>query len=555
MKSRSLKQLFLILLGAKISLFAALGANPAKPVIPNTVFNVTTYGAIGDGLTDNTLAIQATIKAAVAVGGGTVDFPRAAKPYECGPITLAAGINFQIDSGATLQCISYAKYPLNGTAYTDFISASGAHDLEISGKGTIDGQGADWWSAFNANSSMPHRPYLIKLNNCTTVYIHDVTLSNSPMFHLVLSAANVTIDKITISAPSSAPNTDGIDPAGSNYLIENCTIATGDDNIAIKPGNSVCKNFTITDCTFGTGHGLSIGGQTNDGLDSLTVTHCTFNGTTNGIRLKANRTNGGLVQHLLYSDITMNNVQYPVLITSYYEETFSTSDPAQAITATTPIWKNITIRNLVSTNSKNAAVTIQGLPETAVQNITFANASFSGSKNFSIAHAHGVNFFNTTYNGTSNNLVTSPVDATISHLTITAQPQSQTVAVGASVKLTVVAAADFTPVYQWFHNSVPLANNNAATLTLTAIQGTDAGSYMVSLSESAGSIFSDSAIVTVKGATAIVPEGAAYKATVSLQPNRLGGDYVDLAGHLIGGKIARGGVGKNFYVRRVGGGR
>ena len=121
-------------------------------------------------------------------------------------------------------------------------------------------------------------------------------------------------------------------------------------------------------------------------LDSLTVSHCVFKGTTNGIRFKANRTNGGLVQNLLYSDITMDSVEYPVFITSYYEETFSTSDTAQAVTATTPIWKNITIRNFVSTNSTKNAITIQGLPEMPVQDITFAYAAFSGSKkdNFSI---------------------------------------------------------------------------------------------------------------------------------------------------------------------------
>lgn len=409
MKSKLLKQCLLILFQC-----VALSATPTKPTISNVTYKITTYGAVGDGVTDNAGAIQATIKAANGAGGGIVEFPLAAKPYECGPITLSGNINYQIDSGATLQCMLYSKYPLSGSAYANFISSTSAQNIEISGKGTIDGQGSDWWDAFNANSSMPHRPYLIKLDKCSTVYIHGVTLSNSPMFHLVLTGSNVTVDGITISAPSTAPNTDGIDPAGSNYLIENCSIATGDDNIALKPGNSACKDFTITNCTFGTGHGLSIGGQTNYGLDSLIVTNCSFHGTTNGIRLKANRTNGGLVQHLLFSNITMDSVEYPVDFSSYYDETYSATDPAQAISSTTPIWKNITIRNLVSTNSSKEAITIQGLPEMPFQNVTFAYASFTGKNNFSIAHAHDVNFFNTTFNGLITGLTTSPVDATIS---------------------------------------------------------------------------------------------------------------------------------------------
>ena len=83
---------------------------------------------------------------------------------------------------------------------------------------------------------MPHRPYMIKLSNCTRVRVQGVTLSNSPMFHLVpQNCTDVTIQGITIKSPSNAHNTDGIDPSGWNYLITDCTIDTGDDNIAVKP--------------------------------------------------------------------------------------------------------------------------------------------------------------------------------------------------------------------------------------------------------------------------------------------------------------------------------
>jgi hypothetical protein len=558
-KDQSAGRLFLKVTFLIIGLLCLASAGaPPLPAIPNATFTITAYGAVGDGVTDNTADIQATIDAAKKAGGGTVIFPAAAKPYECGPITFYGSINYQIDSGATLQCISYSRYPLSGSAYVNFISAKKADNIEISGKGTIDGQGADWWAEFDTNSSMPHRPYLIKLDNCDTVYVHDVTLSNSPMFHLVIIGSDVTVDGITISAPSDAPNTDGIDPAGTNYLIENCSIATGDDNIALKPGNAACKDFTISNCIFGTGHGLSIGGQTNYGLDSLTVSHCVFKGTTNGIRFKANRTNGGLVQNLLYSDITMDSVEYPVFITSYYEETFSTTDPAKAVTSTTPIWENITIRNLVSTNSTQDAITIQGLPEMPVHDITFAYAAFSGSPNdnFSIAHAHGVNFFNTTYNGVDTGLTTSPLDATISQLTITTQPQSQKVALGSTLKLAVVATADFTPVYQWFYNNTPLVNNsvasgvNTAALTLTNFQAAQAGSYTVSLGDSAGDILSDSAIVVMNGTSAVILKTPAQQSRSLLTPNNQSTEYIDLAGHVIRGKNAAGTLGNNFYLIR-----
>ena len=136
MKSKLLKQCLLILFQC-----VALSATPTKPTIPNVTFKITTYGAVGDGVTDNAGAIQAAIKAASGAGGGIVEFPSAAKPYESGPITLSGNINYQIDSGATLQCILYSKYPLSGSSYVNFISASNAQNLEISGKGAIDGQG------------------------------------------------------------------------------------------------------------------------------------------------------------------------------------------------------------------------------------------------------------------------------------------------------------------------------------------------------------------------------------------------------------------------------
>ena len=117
-------------------------ADPVLPSIPATNFNVTSFGAVGDGTTDNTIAISNTIAAAGTAGGGTVEIP--VGTYLCGPLTLTNNINLQIDSGATLKALpvlTFTNYPAQNQPYPNLIYASGMTDLEISGSGTIDGQG------------------------------------------------------------------------------------------------------------------------------------------------------------------------------------------------------------------------------------------------------------------------------------------------------------------------------------------------------------------------------------------------------------------------------
>src|SRR5207253_1217248 len=161
--------------------------------------------------------------------------------------------------------------------------------------------------------------------NITRLLVKDVTLTNSPNFHLITDdSEDVTIDHVTIKSPANAPNTDGIDPSGWNYHITRCTIDTGDDNIAIKAhkaakaGRPSCEHFLVEDCTFRRGHGMSIGGQTPGGLRGLLVRNCTFDGTEAGIRMKAPRGEGGLVEDCTYEKITMRGVKVPIFITSYY---------------------------------------------------------------------------------------------------------------------------------------------------------------------------------------------------------------------------------------------
>ena len=172
--------------------------NPALPVIPTNTFNITKYGGVGDGKTLNTVAIQKTIDTAAAAGGGIVLIPEG--KFLTGPFTLASSINLHLDKGATIAISDDMKnHPVTNNRYQDCVTASDAHDVAISGPGTIDGQGQAWWTAFEADKNMTHRPYMITISKCTRVLVTGVTLCNSPMFHLVpRNCTVVTIKGITI---------------------------------------------------------------------------------------------------------------------------------------------------------------------------------------------------------------------------------------------------------------------------------------------------------------------------------------------------------------------
>ena len=373
--------------------------NVQLPTIPANTFYVTNYGAIADGVFTNTTAIQNTINAASAAGGGSVVVTPG--NYLCGPLTLANAINFQINANATLTMLPLSKYPGGDVSPANFISASSKHDVEISGDGVIEGQGLPWWKDSETNSAAV-RPNMINFSACSKVLIQDITCSNSPSPFLVVKgkAGNVTIQRVKIYAPSSGAavnpshNTDALDLAETNAIVRDCTFSTGDDNIAIGSSASASYGILVTNCTFGTGHGCSIGSYTSGTVSNLTVVNCSFTGTDNGIRLKSQRGRGGMVQNCNYHDLTMTNVAWPFLIYSYYEfglGTLTGVNPTFAATtaitnpttlnSTTPVWRDITFSNITATTgtSSRPPLMIWGLPESPAADVIFRNVSLTSS--------------------------------------------------------------------------------------------------------------------------------------------------------------------------------
>lgn len=381
------------------------------------VYEVREFGAKGDGKTVDTAAIQEALDRCGRSGGGVVRF--AAGTYLSRPIELRSKTTVVLEEGAVLKATDEPEDYLPGDVswedilggrskgpFTHFVSGSKLTDVAITGKGAIDGSGARWWAPAEearrkvSGYTLP-RPNLVRFARCKNVRVTGITLRNSPKFHLVPDdCEDVVIEGVTILAPDEAANTDGVDPSASRRVqISKCLIDVGDDNVAIKSGKQIagrefaCEDITITDCVFKHGHGLSIGSETVGGVRNLTVRRCRFEGTENGIRIKSARGRGGVVENLMYEDITMKDVVGAITITSYYPKIPAT-DGAQAVTPETPNYRNIRIRNVKATSTGSAGV-IVGLPESLVRDVVLEDVEIrAATSGLTVRNAKGVRLRN-----------------------------------------------------------------------------------------------------------------------------------------------------------------
>jgi len=367
--------------------------------------NPHTYGAKGNGITKDTVAIQTAIDTCERQGGGTVQL--SAGTYLSAPIVLKSNITLQLDKGATLLgSTDHADYP----AKTEFrepglqalVSATNATNVAITGEGVIDGTGETWWemarkvkNAGVMGNDHP-RPRLVVFDHCKHVRVEGVTIQNSPMWQLVpYYCDDVVIHNIKVLAPAHSPNTDAVDPfSSSNVVIDHVLADVGDDDIAIKSGainspgpDDPSRDITITDCTFLHGHGLSIGSEIAGGARNIRAERIRFEGTDNGIRVKANRDRGNDVGHFVFRDIQMKDVKNAVIISEYYPKVMpAEGEAAQPVTRLTPHFHDIVLENVIATGSASAGA-IVGLPEAPVAGVVLRNVKISAETGLSIGYA------------------------------------------------------------------------------------------------------------------------------------------------------------------------
>lgn len=349
--------------------------------------DVHAYGAIGDGKTKDTVAIQKAIDDCTGTGG-TVKLA-GAPVFVSGPLDLKSSLTLYVEAGTTLAASSdHDDFPeimqfgeVNRKA---FITATNASNITISGGGTIDGRGESWWPNRAPGYT---RPRLIVFDHCKHVVMENITAENSAMWQIVpYYSDDLVFRNMKVYAPTSSHNTDGIDPFSSSHVtIDHVTIDTGDDNVAIKSGqpgspgpDSPSTDIAITDCTFLNGHGLSIGSEVSGGVQRVRVERVHFKGTGTGIRIKSNRDRGNDIGPLSYTDLDMEDVGTPIAITEFYPKVPASIDAAP-VTRLTPHFHDITITNVKAKGAKEAA-SIVGLPESPILGLRLINVSIDAAK-------------------------------------------------------------------------------------------------------------------------------------------------------------------------------
>ncbi|XP_050236580.1 probable polygalacturonase [Mercurialis annua] len=365
--------------------------------------SLTDFGGVGDGKTSNTKAFQDAIthlSQYAADGGAQLVVP--AGKWLTGSFSLTSHFTLFLHKDAVLLASQDLKewptlksLPSYGRGrdapagrYSSLIFGTNLTDVIVTGdNGTIDGQGAYWWQQFKKGKLKYTRPYLIEIMYSDTIQISNLTLLNSPSWNVhPVYSSNILIQGITIIAPVTSPNTDGINPDScTNTKIEDCYIVSGDDCVAVKSGwdeygiayGMPTKQLIIRRLTCISPYSatIALGSEMSGGIQDVRAEDITAIHTESGIRIKTAVGRGGYVKDIYVKRMTMHTMKWVFWMTGNYGSHADKNYDPNAL----PVIQGINYRDMVAENVSMAARLegISGDPfkEICISNVTIGMAA------------------------------------------------------------------------------------------------------------------------------------------------------------------------------------
>jgi len=391
------------------------------------IYDVTSFGAVGDGKTDNTQAIQDAIDncengGVVYVGKGT---------FVTGAIYLKSDMTLKID-GKLFGTDDLTKYPIfqyrfegrEQMCYSSLINTSKTNErlknIVLCGNGEINAN-ANAVFKKEMEEKKAIRSRSVCLRNIDNLLIKDIKIQSSPAWCLhFIYCDGVTIDNVKVYTRKDENgnkykifNGDGIDPDSSkNVYIVNSTIGSQDDCIAIKSGRDEegrrvgipSENIYIISCNFESGFGVAMGSEVSGGVKNVLVRDCKFTDTYSVGSVKSPRGRGNVIENIRYSNCTHINSSYDytdcewfrgaIYIDNFYSHIEFDPSEKREIDETTPSIRNICFEDISVKTVAGNAIYLAGLMESPLKNIYLKNIKAEGKYGLKAYNIQGFEFEN-----------------------------------------------------------------------------------------------------------------------------------------------------------------
>ena len=375
-----------------------------------TDFDITKYGAVGDGKTLNTEAIQKTIDACNKSGGGRIIFPKG--EFLSGTVVLKDNVTLHLQKDAVLLGSIHLKDYRNLDPFTEglgidvgwaLLVAVDAKNIGIEGEGTIDGQGSALKAKHIETDTRPEgqrwglRPFLVRIVRCTGVKVSGVTLKYAGAWTShYFQSRQIQIENIKIESVGVAHN-DGIGIDGcQNVRISNCDVVSGDDALVFKTTSSkmACKDIVVTDMRLKSNQaGIKMGTESMAPFEDIKISRCHIYDTKNG-GIKLLTVDGAHLRNIEITDITMDEVRTPMLFR--LGSRLNVFRKGQDTRQQTGTFENVVIRNVKAKAAANAqlmppsGILITGVPGHYITNLTLENIEISLAGGGEAEHARQV---------------------------------------------------------------------------------------------------------------------------------------------------------------------